>query len=194
MKQFTFILTILIVNTLQCGSLDLLKKFEKEDEKKFIEIVKKATQCIEKKDYQCAESKINQIKAYVNHSYNLNKISELKLDLMESKQKPESGNLKNFTLEECTNATIGGGKCILYVNGKYDGLIFFKLDKKNGYDIYSISIRGSKYAKTNAGYYDPSLHMLFTSECGTTKMESVMKLKKALKMFANCSLNGNYRF
>jgi len=196
---------LILVSTLLFASMsdfDQFEQFDKQDKQEFNSLKKKIQKCIKKWDFECANKKIKKIKKYVTSKKDSKVITDLKIALSNEKYKKQeheeaqrrANAKKSIKITNCQNGSGGATMCTLYVNGNYDGNIFYKLKSNGDYDIY---ILGSKNAFTNSGFYDTSLHRVWTTSCGDSvfgrsSKKFVYDLSKALYMYANCSINGVY--
>lgn len=176
--------------------------FDKQDKKEFKLLKGKINKCIKDWNFSCADSKLKIIKRYVTSKKDVQTIRRLKNILLNEKSKKRAQEeaqrranaYKSIKITDCQNRSGGTVMCTLYVNGNYDGNIFYKLKDTDKYNIF---ILGSKNAATNSGYYDIKLHSVWTTRCGDSVFGrsnriSVYDISTALNMFANCSINGRY--
>lgn len=93
-------------------------------------------------------------------------------------------------IDDCRPSNNGSTMCTLYINGNYDGSIFYTVKSDGRYPIY---IMGSKNAKNYThGHYDTNLHNIYTTDCGSSPSGSVNSISKALYKFTECAINGRY--
>ncbi len=190
MKFLQFILVCFVfIYANASDSLQIIQKYKKRDKVMFDKRVQTARNCISKKDLSCFLKALGGLDEYANSKKDLFVIQSLKDEYKVLRKRIKRKNLKRVDIKTCSSAESGYRKCRLYVNGKYDGFIFYGL--KN--DEYKIYIGGSKYvALGNNGFYTPKIDMLFTTGCGRTKMGKVKNLEQALKMYVECAYNGSY--
>lgn len=196
---------LILLSTLLFASMsdfDQFEQFDKQDKQEFNSLKNKIQKCIKKWDFECAQNDIKKIKRYVTSKKDSKIIADLKIALSNEKYKKQeyeerkrrANAKKSIRIGNCHNGSNGAMMCTLYVNGSYDGNIFYKLKSNGDYDIF---ILGSKNAYTNSGFYDTNLHRVWTTRCGDSvfgrsEKKFVYDLSKALYMYANCSINGVY--
>jgi len=94
---------------------------------------------------------------------------------------------KSYSLKYCYNGSGGARCCRVIINGEDKGSICYEWDSH--YNHYSIfPVFGAKIYEN--GYYDPNLHMIWTTKCGKTY--TVYSTSSALNKFLNCVANGHY--
>ncbi len=176
--------------------------FDNQDKKEFNNLENQINNCIEEWDFECAANKIRKIKKFVTSKKDATTISNLQAALADAKEKKRAyeeaqrraNAKKSFTIGNCQNARDGAIMCTLRVKGEYDGNIFYKLENDGKYNIF---ILGSKNASNCQGFYDTTLHRVWTTRCGdsvfgASQKRFVYDLSSALKMYASCAINGNY--
>lgn len=191
----------------QSSEFEMFKKFEKQDKSEFKVLKSKIEKCIKNWDFVCAQKDLSLLKNYVTTKNDVETVVRLKNNLSYEKDRKKrqeeeallkqkiAHSRKSIRIGDCRNGNGGYRGCSLYVNGSYDGSIFYKLKNDNTYDIY---ILGSKNAGSNGGYYSTSLHSVWTTQCGdsvfgsSSKKIFVYDLEKALYMYADCYINGTY--
>ena len=201
MRQL-FFMGIIVTLLFSADGFDAFDRFEQADKKSFEQLEKQIRQCIDHDDFSCAREKLEQIKPYVSTKKDSRTIANLREDLNSEEQRYEAALQANknhtVTIGNCQNGSGSARMCNLYVDGQYDGNIFYKprSDGNEGYDIFTI---GSKHVSASmGGFYDSSLHRVWTTACGDSVFGRSSKImvysvSDALKMFANCGANGRYR-
>jgi len=195
---------IILMSTLLFGAsfddFSAFNQFEKMDTNRFLELKQKIQNCTKKWNFPCAENYLEKIKKYITKKSDNEVIASLRSELNHQKQmqlqaQERANSDKKIVMKYCGNGSGRTYKCSLYVNDNYDGIIYYYYDSGNR--VYTISINGSKNAETTGGYYDPKLNDVWTTRCGSSVYGRsnkifVYDLKKAMKMFANCAINGKY--
>ncbi len=196
MRAFLLLTTFFIAQLCVANDIDAFAAFEKEDAKNFSSLKSQIQSCIENKNFQCAEKKLQEIKQYVSTKKDSQTIAYLQNRLQEEEnyQQEIANANKSISIRNCRPSSGGKNLCNLYVNGKYDGNIFYY----NRDDSYIIFILGSKNARNIDGAYRPSLHDVWTTECKSSVFDRsdkimVYQLSDALFLYANCAINGKYR-
>ncbi len=201
MKKIFYILIFVTSLVFAGGFNDFsqFEKFEKADMKTFLFLKREAKKCIKDRDFNCSKEKIKSMKKYIVTKKDKSVIIALKESLADEMRKKREEELaalnsnKHIRLSDCRKSSSGHDTnvCTIYVNGKYDGGVFYYYNHDNS-KLINIFILGSKNAKINNGYYDTSLNSVWTTNCGKTRIGEVRSLSKALYYFANCSINGRY--
>ena len=96
---------------------------------------------------------------------------------------------KTYSIENCYDGADGARCCSLIIDGEDEGHICYQWDSSsNDYKIFPV---WGANIDVN-GYYDPNLHMIWTTKCGDSSAGSVYGISSALDKFANCTANGHY--
>ena len=184
------------------SGFDQFEQFEKMDKIEFNKLKSKVNKCLDRWDFGCAEDAIGKMRQYAGSRKDIQKIYALKSKLQAKREEKarrdearrKANRIKSIKIASCSNSSGGGKMCMLYVNGRRDGFIFYHLNSDN---TYQINISSSKYAKSNSGFYDPKLHRVWSTYCGdsvfgASPKKFVYSLSDALFEYAKCSLVGRY--
>ncbi len=202
MKRYFFFFFIPVVLFAGMDDFEAFEAFDKQDKSEFETLKKEIQKCIKGWDFACAQKDLAKIRSKVTSKKDAQTIAMLKTALSEEKEKKRAyeearrraNAKKSIRIADCQNSSGGTIMCTLYVNGKYDGNIFYKLEDTDKYNIF---ILGSKNAANMAGYYSIELNSVWTTRCGDSVFGSsnkifVYDISKALQMYANCAINGGY--
>ncbi|WP_353662903.1 hypothetical protein [Hydrogenimonas sp. SS33] len=145
---------------------------------------------------------MGQIRRYVSTKKDSRTIAQLQEALKREETRYEAARQANrhydIAIRGCKNGAGSAIMCTLYVDGRYDGNIFYK-SRSDGNDGFDIFILGSKHAGASmGGYYDTSLHRVWTTKCGDSVFGAsprimVYSISDALMMYAECAVNGKYK-
>lgn len=195
MRYFIIIIFFALGATAKMSDFAQFAQFEKRDKQMFSQLKQEIKQCIDTDNFSCAQKKLHQIKQYVTSKHNVQTVRALKKSLAQAieQKRALAQHNKSIRITNCQYKNSSTTMCTLYVNGQYDGNIFYK--RKD--DTFTIYILGSKNATTTEGFYDPNLHRVWTTRCGDSvynrsNQRFVYKIGTALYMFANCAINGKY--
>jgi len=171
-------------------------KFDRMDKQEFNRLKKEAKECIKNWNFSCARNKLKNMKKYITSKKDNKIIDNLWSELYREESAKEryeeaqrrANSNKSFSLEYCYNGSSGGARCCrAIIDGEDKGSICYKWDSH--YNHYSIfPVFGAEIYEN--GYYDPNLHMIWTTKCGKTY--TVYSIASALNKFLNCVANGHY--
>ena len=172
-------------------------KFDRMDKQEFNRLKKEVKKCINNWNFDCARSKLYKMKKYITSKKDnkmidnlwneLNREEEAKTRYEEAQRRANSN--RTYSIENCYAGADGAKCCSLIIDGEDKGHICYQWDSSsNDYKIFPV---WGANIDVN-GYYDPNLHMIWTTKCGDSSAGSVYGISSALDKFANCVANGYY--